>query len=161
MRSPSNPRGSFRAGGQGGGAGRDLARLVADFGHQLPPHPTAPRLLAPAEVFTELISGRGRRERAAGWAPVPAPLSTWRMTSEQVGGIWPLIAADGLAPTGALMGIDYLSGGAFYADPIGWTLTGAASVTNPNIMIFGAPGQGKSGTVKIFTLRMMAYATAP
>jgi hypothetical protein len=157
MRSPSNPRGSFRAGGQGGGAGRDLARLVADFGHQLPPHPTAPRLLAPAEVFTELISGRGRRERAAGWAPVPAPLSTWRMTSEQVGGIWPLIAADGLAPTGALMGIDYLSGGAFYADPIGWTLTGAASVTNPNIMIFGAPGQGKSGTVKIFTLRMMAY----
>ena len=79
------------------------------------------------------------------------------MTSEQVGGLWPLIAADGLPPTGALMGIDQLSGGAFYADPIGWTLAGVAGVTNPNVMIFGAPGQGKSGTVKIFCLRMMSY----
>jgi hypothetical protein len=79
------------------------------------------------------------------------------MTSEQVGGVWPLIAADTLAPTGALIGIDWLSGGAFYADPIGWTLTGAAGVTNPNVMVFGAPGQGKSGTVKLFCLRMMAF----
>ncbi len=85
MRGPSNPRGSFRVGGHGGGSGRGVARLVADFGHQLPPHPIAPTPLAPAEVFTEVISGRGRRERAAGWAPVGAPLSTWRMTSEQVG----------------------------------------------------------------------------
>ena len=44
------------------------------------------------------------------------------MTSEQVGGVWPLIAGDGLPSTGAQMGIDFLSGGAFHADPIGWTL---------------------------------------
>ena len=80
------------------------------------------------------------------------------MTSEQVGGVWPLIAGDGLPSTGAQMGIDFLSGGAFHVDPIGWTLPGIAGVTNPNMMFFGAPGRGKSGTVKMFCLRMMAYA---
>ncbi len=112
---------------------------------------------AAADPFSELLGRRGRRGPASGWAAVPAPLAAYRMTSEMVGGVWPLISSDGLAPTGALMGLDFLSGGAFYADPIGWTLSGAAGVTNPNIMIFGAPGQGKSGTVKIFCLRQMAY----
>jgi hypothetical protein len=79
------------------------------------------------------------------------------MTSEQVGGVWPLIAGDGLPPTGAQMGIDWLSGGAFHVDPVNWTLTGVAGVTNPNMMFFGAPGRGKSGTVKMFCLRQMAY----
>jgi hypothetical protein len=88
---------------------------------------------------------------------VPAPLIGYRMTSELVGGLWPLITADGLPPTGALMGVDWLSGGAFYADPIGWTLGSLPGVTNPNVIVFGAPGRGKSGTVKMFSLRMMAY----
>lgn len=137
--------------------GRGVAELVADFGHQLPPLRITPDTAPASDPFTDLVGRHGRRGPATGWAPVPAPLSVWRMTSEQVGGVWPLIAADGLPPTGALMGIDQLSGGAFYADPIGWTLTGTAGVTNPNVMIFGAPGQGKSGTVKIFALRMMSY----
>lgn len=137
--------------------GRGLAQLVADFGHQLPPLRASSDATPNAEAFTDHVGRHGRLGPARGWAPVPAPLSVWRMTSEQVGGVWPLIAADGLPPTGALMGIDQLSGGAFYADPIGWTLSGAAGVTNPNVMIFGAPGQGKSGTVKIFALRMMSY----
>ena len=86
-----------------------------------------------------------------------APLAVYRMTSEQLGGVWPLIAADGLPPTGAWLGIDWLSGGAFYADPIGWTLSGTAGVTNPNMIVFGAPGRGKTGTVKRLALRLMAY----
>ena len=140
-----------------GTTGRGIAELALDFGHQLPPRLPAAVMQAAADPFHELVGRRGRRGRASGWAAVPAPLAVYRMTSEQVGGIWPLISSDGLPPTGALMGLDYLSGGAFYADPIGWTLAGAAGVTNPNIMIFGAPGQGKSGTVKIFSLRMMTY----
>jgi hypothetical protein len=138
-------------------AGRGVAELVADFGHRLPPQPVAREASAGIDPVGERMGSRGVPRPGAGWAPVPAPLSVWRMTSEQVGGVWPLIAADGLPPIGALMGIDQLSGGAFYADPIGWTLAGTAGVTNPNVMIFGAPGQGKSGTVKIFSLRMMAY----
>jgi len=50
-----------------------------------------------------------------------APLSMWRMTSEQTPVFWPLIAAPGLPPTGAQMGIDQLSGGSFYADPAEFT----------------------------------------
>lgn len=140
-----------------GAAGRGIAELVGDFGHQLPPRVARAMAQAAAEPFDELVGKRGRRGRASGWAAVPAPLAAYRMTSEQVGGVWPLISSDGLPPTGALMGLDFLSGGAFYADPIGWTVHGIAGVTNPNIMIFGAPGQGKSGTVKIFCLRKMTY----
>ena len=53
------------------------------------------------------------------------------MTSEQAPGVWPLIAGDGLPPTGAQMGIDFLSGGAFYGDPIGWTLTTPSGSPTP------------------------------
>ena len=140
------------------GTGRGVAQLVADFGHHLPPLTAAPPAVKDGDPFTDMVGRHGRFGRAAGWCPVPAPLAVYRMTSEQVGGIWPLIAGDGLPSTGALMGIDWLSGGAFHADPIGWTVQGIAGVTNPNMMFFGAPGRGKSGTVKMFCLRMMAYA---
>ena len=53
------------------------------------------------------------------------------------------------------MGIDQLSGGAFYADPLGWVLDEQIPVTNPNVIVFGKPGRGKSATVKAFLLRMM------
>lgn len=55
------------------------------------------------------------------------------------------------------MGIDLLSGGAFYCDPLGWVKDDAIPVTNPNVFVFGKPGRGKSGTVKIFCLRMMDF----
>jgi hypothetical protein len=139
-------------------AGRDVARLVADFGHQLPPLAPPPAPVKDTDAFTLTIGKHGRGGRAAGWAAVPAPLAVYRMTSEQVGGVWPLIAGDGLPDTGAQMGLDLLSGGAFHADPIGWTLREVAGVTNPNMIWFGSPGRGKSGTVKMFCLRMMAYA---
>jgi hypothetical protein len=138
--------------------GRGVGRLVADFGHQLPPLAPAPPPVKDGDPFTLMVGKHGIKGRAAGWAPVSAPLAVYRMTSEQVGGVWPLIAGDGLPSIGAQMGIDFLSGGAFHADPIGWTLQGIAGVTNPNMMFFGAPGRGKSGTVKMFCLRMMAYA---
>ena len=138
---------------------RDVGRLLSDFGHALPAPPAEAAAPAAKEesVGAGMVAVRGHRRPGAGWAAVPAPLATWRMTSEQVGGVWPLIASDGLPPTGALMGIDWLSGGAFYADPIGWTVGAVAGVTNPNVMIFGAPGRGKSATVKALSLRLMPY----
>jgi hypothetical protein len=147
----------YRAGQSRSNTGRSISELANDFGHALPQIQRPIVAVQERDPFTELVSRHGRRAPGAGWAPVCAPLSVWQMTSEQTGGVWPLIAADALAPTGALIGIDWLSGGAFHADPIGWTLTGAAGVTNPNVMFFGAPGQGKSATVKLFCLRQMAY----
>jgi hypothetical protein len=137
--------------------GRSVGRLVADFGHQLPDRQVRPTIGKEPNLFPDLIGVRGYRRAGHGWSAALAPLAVYRMTSEQAGGLWPLIAGDGLPPTGILMGLDYLSGGAFYADPIGWTLRGKAGVTNPNVMIFGAPGQGKSGHIKVFCLRAMEY----
>ena len=130
---------------------------MADFDHRLPPSPRPPVRRPDGDPFSATVGRHGRSGSAAGWTAVPAPLAVYRMTTEQVGGIWPFIAGNGLSSSGALLGIDYLSGGAFAADPIGWTLDGVAGVTNPNMIFFGAPGRGKSGTVKMFALRQMAY----
>ena len=137
--------------------GRDVARLVADFGHRLPPPAAAEATPREPYPFPNVVGPRGRRGAAAGWAAVPAPLGVYRMTSEQTPGLWPLIAGDGLPPTGAALGIDYLSGGAFHIDPIGWMLAATGGVTNPNMIVFGAPGRGKSAAVKLLALRLMAY----
>jgi hypothetical protein len=138
-------------------AERDVAALLADFGHRLPTiTPPAP-VPHDRDPFPVHVGRHGIRAVAAGWTAVPAPLAVYRMTSGQIGGVWPFIAAAGLPATGASLGIDYLSGGAFCVDPVGWTLAGTAGVTNPNVMIFGAPGRGKSATVKMLALRLLAY----
>jgi len=55
------------------------------------------------------------------------------------------------------MGVDTLSGAAFYADPIGWVLDDDIPVTNPNVICMGKPGTGKSATTKAFALRMTDF----
>ena len=138
------------------GAGRDVATLLSDFGHEVPrlpqkqPAPKEPRLFRHAARGGALRAGRGH-------GPTTGPVSSWRMTSEQAPVFWPFIAAPGLPPTGAQMGIDQLSGGSFFADPLGWVLDDSIPVTNPNIFEFGKPGRGKSGTTKAFCLRMMDF----
>ncbi|MBD3784786.1 MAG: ATP-binding protein [Micrococcales bacterium] len=101
---------------------------------------------------------RGPRRLGRGWAASPRPpVSTWRMTSDQAPVYWPLVAAPGLPPTGAQIGVDVLAGGAFYADPMGWVLREDVGVTNPNVFCFGKPGRGKSATTKAFILRMLDF----
>ncbi len=135
---------------------RNVAHLLADFGHQLPkipepaPKPREPRL------FRAVPRG-GANRKGRGWSPAGAQVSTWRMSSDQAPAFWPFITAPGLPPTGAQMGIDMLSGGSFYADPLGWTLSPQVSVTNPNVITFGKPGGGKSATSKAFLLRMIDF----
>jgi len=139
-----------------GAAGRDVNRLMRDFGHDLPsaPEPIAavkdPRLFHYGSVHGEFKPDRG-------WSPAKAPAAVWRMTSDQAPVLWPFISTPGLPPTGAQMGVDHLSGGAFYADPIGWVLNDQIPATNPNIFSFGKPGRGKSATTKAFCLRMMDF----
>ena len=142
--------------GQGRGNGRDVARLLADFGHQLPTVAPSPAAVKEPRLFHH-ASRRGTAKRGRGWAPAKTPVSTWRMTSDQAPVLWPFISTPGLPPTGAQMGIDQLSGGSFYADPNGWVLSDEIPVTNPNIFSFGKPGRGKSATTKAFALRMMDF----
>ena len=135
---------------------RDVAGLLRDFGHDLPriPAPPAPsrepRLLRP-------VPRRGMNRPGRGWSPATAPVSTWRMTSDQAPVLWPFISGPGLPPIGAQMGIDLMSGGAFYCHPHGWVLDDTIPVTNPNVFCYGKPGQGKSGTTKAFILRMLDF----
>lgn len=138
--------------------GRDVARLLGDFGHQLPSRPPAEPDAKEPTLFDRAVSPRGRWSRSSGWAAVPAPPTAYRMTSDQTPMLWPFVAARGLPPTGAVMGVDVSSGSAFHVDPMGWVKDPAvAGVTAPNIALFGKPGRGKSGTVKSLCLRMMPY----
>jgi len=137
-------------------SGRSVGRLLADFGHELPTTPVAVARGRQVRLFRYAsVSGEFARDR--GWAPARAPVSQWRMTSDQSAALWPWIATPGLPPTGAQIGIDHLSGGAFYADPLGWVLDERVPVTNPNIICFGKPGRGKSSTTKAFCIRMMDF----
>ncbi|WP_018256005.1 hypothetical protein [Salinispora mooreana] len=138
--------------------GRSLADLVTDHGGQLPAPAPAPagidrtresRLLRPD------APRRGRRRKGHGWAPVPAPLAVYRASSAEIGGIFPFVTSNGLPPTGALIGYDALTGGGFYCNPVGWVLD--QIVSNPNLIFFGKPGQGKSTAVKLFLLRSMLF----
>ena len=138
------------------GGGRDVSRLLADFGHDLPTAP--PPLHGRRRRGCSGTSPRaGRAGPAGAGRRRSAPVSAWRMTSDQAPVLWPFIATPGLPPTGAQMGIDLLSGGSFYADPIGWVLDDDIPVTNPNMFSFGKPGRGKSATIKAFCLRMMDF----
>jgi len=145
-------------GRRGRSTGRGLPDLVRDFGGQLPAAPPAPAGLdrrSEAALLRPNTSRRGHSGRGFGWSPVIAPLAVYRASTAEIGGVFPLLTANGLPPTGALMGYDSLSAGGFYCDPIGWVLE--QIVTNPNMIFFGKPGQGKSTTVKAFLLRMMLF----
>lgn len=136
--------------------GRDVARLLSDFGHDLPTLPVeAPRLKDP-RLF-EYAPRRGRGRPGSGWAAAKAPASAWRMSSDQAPVLWPFLSAPSLPQTGAQMGVDRRSGGSFYCDPFGWVLRDDVNVTNPNIFQFAKPGTGKSGTTKAFCLRMSEF----
>ncbi|GAA5188497.1 ATP-binding protein [Rugosimonospora acidiphila] len=139
--------------------GRSVLDLVSDFGGQLPTaapikHGTDRR--AEAALIRADTPRRGRSLPGHGWSPMAAPLAVYRASTAEVGGVFPLLASNGLPPTGALMGYDSLSAGGFYVDPVGWVLS--QTVTNPNLIFFGKPGQGKSTTVKAFLLRMMLFS---
>ena len=137
-------------------SGRDMSQLLADFGHDLPtaaPHEPAAK---EARLFRHAAQ-RGPRKTGRGWMPASAPVVPYRMTSDQAPVFWPFIAGPGLPPTGAQMGIDVLSGSAFHFDPIGLVLRDDIPVTNANVMCFGKPGTGKSGTTKAFCLRMVDF----
>ena len=137
-------------------SGRDMTRLLADFGHTLPTHPAPADPVKDPRLF-RYAPRRGARRAGRGWAPATAPVVSYRMPSDQAPVFWPFIHGPGLPPTGAQMGVDTLSGAAFYADPIGWVLHEEIPVTNPNVICMGKPGTGKSATTKAFALRMTDF----
>jgi type IV secretory pathway VirB4 component len=134
---------------------RTAATLLATFG----PAPST-KAAAPAQPIRERLNRqvaprRGHARPNAGWAPVEAPMPVYQASTHEIGGLFPLLAANGIPALGARIGYDTLSGGAFYCHPVEWVLRGLA--TNPNVVVFGEPGRGKSSTVVALLLRMTLF----
>ena len=89
----------------------------------------------------------GMRERAP---HVPAH----QVTTRNLGAAYPFIAEPGLGSRGVVIGDDLL-GGSFVFDP--FELYASGVVSNPNMVVFGQIGRGKSAFVKSFLWRQALF----
>ena len=77
-----------------------------------------------------------------------------RCTTRHAQAIYPFVAGGGLGGRGVFVGRDS-SGGAFCYDP--WLLYGQGTLDDPNAIVLGKLGQGKSALVKTLLWRMMLF----
>jgi type IV secretory pathway VirB4 component len=105
------------------------------------PTPTAPR--------------RGTNRPYAGRAALAPPPRVYRAATAQLAGLYPFLYGQGIAPAGPYLGTNLLTGAGFSCHPIAWLQQGL--ITNPNLLITGIPGAGKSAHIKALSLRLMSY----
>jgi type IV secretory pathway VirB4 component len=77
-----------------------------------------------------------------------------RCTTRHAQAIYPFLAGGGLGGRGVFVGRDS-SGGAFCYDP--WVLYGDGMLDDPNAIVLGKLGQGKSALVKTLLWRMLLF----
>ena len=85
---------------------------------------------------------------------VPAGSAAHETTTRHLGALYPLLRDTGLAVPGPLIGVDLL-GGPFVYDP--FELYAAGRLTNPNAVVFGQIGRGKSALIKTYLFRQLAF----
>jgi len=78
-----------------------------------------------------------------------------RATSEVVAGAYPFLAESGFGSRGILIGQDAWSGAGFVYDP--WVLYQLGVLTNPNCLLAGVVGRGKSTLAKAIATRSIAF----
>jgi len=78
-----------------------------------------------------------------------------RATSEVLAGAYPFLAESGLGSQGILIGQDAWSGAGFVYDP--WVLYQLGILTNPNCLLAGVVGRGKSTLAKSIATRSIAF----
>ena len=98
---------------------------------------------------------RGNNGPFAGRAPWRPATPVFRGSTAQVAGLYPYLYGASMPSVGAYIGVDCLAGGAFSCHPIEWLHRGL--ITNPNLLITGVPGAGKSATIKALLTRLSAY----
>ena len=76
-------------------------------------------------------------------------------TSAVLSAAYPFLAEAGLGGQGVLVGEDLLSGGSFCFDP--WVLYRQGVLTNPNVLLAGVIGVGKSALAKSLVCRSLAF----
>jgi type IV secretory pathway VirB4 component len=77
-----------------------------------------------------------------------------RFTTRHAQAIYPFVTAGGLGGRGVFIGRDS-DGGAFCFDP--WLLYGEGVLDDPNVIVLGKLGQGKSALVKTLLWRMLLF----
>jgi type IV secretory pathway VirB4 component len=77
-----------------------------------------------------------------------------RSTTRHAQAIYPFVSAGGLSGRGVFVGRDS-SGAAFCFDP--WVLYGEGLLDDPNVIVLGKLGQGKSALVKTLLWRMLLF----
>ena len=77
-----------------------------------------------------------------------------RATTAHLQSVYPFVAGGGIGARGPLIGRDLL-GGVFCFDP--WDLYRQGVVTNPNLIVLGQVGRGKSTFVKTLVWRQVAW----
>ena len=77
-----------------------------------------------------------------------------RVTTRHLGAAYPFMAEGGLGGRGVLLGSD-LFGDAFVYDP--WELYAQGLLSNPNMLVIGEVGTGKSAFRKSYSLRQAAF----
>ena len=121
------------------------------------PHST-PVSLAPVDRPERLVAmapNRGINRPYAGRAALTAPPRVYRAATSQLAGLYPFLYGGGVPAVGPYIGTNLLTGAAFSCHPIAWLQQGL--ITNPNALITGIPGAGKSAHIKALSLRLMSY----
>ena len=77
-----------------------------------------------------------------------------QVTTRNLGAAYPFIAEAGLGRRGVVIGDDLL-GGSFVFDP--FELYAAGALSNPNMVVFGQIGRGKSSFVKSYLWRQAVF----
>lgn len=99
-----------------------------------------------------------RRGWATPWggrAAIPSRVPAYRGPAGQIQGLYPWLYGSPLPPVGAIIGMDCLTKGTWSCHPLAWLAGGL--ISNPNVMITGSPGEGKSALIKTLSARLMAY----
>lgn len=116
-----------------------------------------------AALAAEKAERRSHAYLPAGGEPGAAALRSYRRftvqphraTSETLAGAYPFLAEAGLGSAGTFVGQDAWSGGGFCFDP--WVLYQQRVLTNPNILLAGVIGKGKSTLAKSLATRSIAF----
>jgi hypothetical protein len=101
------------------------------------------------------LPASGDRGRAALRSHHRFRVQPHRATSEVLAGAYPFLAEAGLGSEGTFIGQDAWSGGGFCFDP--WVLYQSGVITNPNALLAGVVGKGKSFLAKSLATRSMTF----
>jgi hypothetical protein len=116
-----------------------------------------------AEIAANRSDDRQAAHLPKGGESGPSALRAWRRlrlqphraTSEVLSAAYPFLAEAGLGSDGVLIGHDSWSGAGFVYDP--WVLYNAGVLTNPNGLLAGVIGRGKSTLAKSLATRGIAF----